>query len=55
MGIAGRKRVETNYRVEDEATRIIEFFRTLQWKRFKGSVKNRECLRFLNGTAIVCQ
>mgnify|MGYP000438373267 CR=1 FL=1 len=25
MGIAGRKRVETNYRVEDEATRLIEF------------------------------
>ena len=30
MGIAGRKRVETNYRVEDEATRLINFFRTLQ-------------------------
>ncbi|MFQ3190814.1 MAG: mannosyltransferase [Paraglaciecola sp.] len=30
MGIEGRKRVETSYRVEDEATRLIEFFRTLQ-------------------------
>jgi glycosyltransferase involved in cell wall biosynthesis len=30
MGIEGRKHVETNYRVEDEATRLIEFFRTLQ-------------------------
>lgn len=30
MGTEGRKRVKTNYRVEDEATRLIEFFRTLQ-------------------------
>jgi mannosyltransferase len=30
MGIEGRKRVEASYRVEDEATRLIEFFRTLQ-------------------------
>ena len=30
MGMAGRLRVETSYRVEDEATRLIEFFRTLQ-------------------------
>jgi glycosyltransferase involved in cell wall biosynthesis len=30
MGIEGRKRVETSYRVEDEATRLIAFFRTLQ-------------------------
>jgi mannosyltransferase len=30
MGIQGRKRVETSYRVEDEATRLIAFFRTLQ-------------------------
>jgi mannosyltransferase len=30
MGVAGRQRVETNYRVEDEATRLIEFFRSLQ-------------------------
>jgi glycosyltransferase involved in cell wall biosynthesis len=30
MGIEGRKRVETSFRVEDEATRLIEFFRTLQ-------------------------
>lgn len=30
MGIEGRKRVESHYRVEDEATRLIEFFRTLQ-------------------------
>ena len=30
MGIEGRKRVETSYRVEDEATRLIDFFRTLQ-------------------------
>jgi mannosyltransferase len=30
MGIEGRKRVETSYRVEDEAIRLIEFFRTLQ-------------------------
>jgi hypothetical protein len=30
MGIEGRKRVETNYRIEDEATRLIEFYRTLQ-------------------------
>jgi mannosyltransferase len=30
MGIEGRKRVEKSYRVEDEATRLIAFFRTLQ-------------------------
>jgi mannosyltransferase len=30
MGIQGRIRVETSYRVEDEATRLVEFFRTLQ-------------------------
>jgi glycosyltransferase involved in cell wall biosynthesis len=30
MGLEGRKRVETSYRVEDEAIRLIEFFRTLQ-------------------------
>jgi mannosyltransferase len=30
MGMEGRKRVEASYRVEDEATRLIEFFRTLQ-------------------------
>jgi mannosyltransferase len=30
MGIEGRKRVETIYRVEDEATRLIAFFRSLQ-------------------------
>ena len=30
MGIEGRKRVETSYRVEDEATRLITFFRSLQ-------------------------
>jgi glycosyltransferase involved in cell wall biosynthesis len=30
MGEAGRQRVETDYRVEDEATRLIEFFRSLQ-------------------------
>ena len=30
MGVDGRKRVETNDRVEDEARRLIEFFRTLQ-------------------------
>jgi mannosyltransferase len=30
MGIEGRQRVETSYRVEDEAIRLIEFFRTLQ-------------------------
>lgn len=30
MGIEGRKRVENHYRVEDEATRLIEFFRNLQ-------------------------
>jgi mannosyltransferase len=30
MGVEGRKRVESSYRVEDEATRLIEFFRTLQ-------------------------
>jgi hypothetical protein len=30
MWIEGRKRVETNYREKDEATRLIEFFRTLQ-------------------------
>ncbi|WP_339725783.1 glycosyltransferase family 4 protein [uncultured Paraglaciecola sp.] len=30
MGIEGRKRVESHYRVEDEATRLIEFFRSLQ-------------------------
>jgi hypothetical protein len=30
MGIEGRNRVETSPRVEDEATRLIEFFRTLQ-------------------------
>ncbi|MEP1446427.1 MAG: glycosyltransferase family 4 protein [Paraglaciecola sp.] len=30
MGIEGRKRVENDYRVEDEATRLIEFFRNLQ-------------------------
>lgn len=30
MGIEGRKRVEASYRVEDEATRLIAFFRTLQ-------------------------
>jgi mannosyltransferase len=30
MGLEGRKRVETSYRVEHEATRLIEFFRTLQ-------------------------
>jgi glycosyltransferase involved in cell wall biosynthesis len=30
MGMAGRQRVETSYRVEDEATRLINFFRTLQ-------------------------
>ena len=30
MGIQGRKRIETSYRVEDEATRLVEFFRTLQ-------------------------
>jgi mannosyltransferase len=30
MGIEWLKRVETNYRVEDEATRLIEFFRALK-------------------------
>ena len=30
MGVAGRQRVESNYRVEDEAQRLITFFRTLQ-------------------------
>jgi mannosyltransferase len=30
MGIDGRKRVEESYRVEDEAIRLIEFFRTIQ-------------------------
>ena len=30
MGIAGRKRVKASYRVEDEATRLIKFFRSLQ-------------------------
>jgi mannosyltransferase len=30
MGIQGRKRVEASYRVEDEATRLITFFRSLQ-------------------------
>lgn len=30
MGVQGRKRVESSYRVEDEATRLVEFFRTLQ-------------------------
>ncbi|MFT5541573.1 MAG: mannosyltransferase [Glaciecola sp.] len=30
MGLEGRKRVETSYRVEHEATRLIEFFRSLQ-------------------------
>jgi glycosyltransferase involved in cell wall biosynthesis len=30
MGIEGRQRVETSYRVEDEAIRLIEFFRSLQ-------------------------
>ena len=30
MGIEGRKRVEASYRVEDEATRLIAFFRSLQ-------------------------
>jgi glycosyltransferase involved in cell wall biosynthesis len=30
MGIEGRKRVEENYRVEHEAKRLIEFFRSLQ-------------------------
>lgn len=30
MGIAGRKRVESNYRVEHEAIRLIDFFRSLQ-------------------------
>jgi glycosyltransferase involved in cell wall biosynthesis len=30
MGIEGRKQVEASYRVEDEATRLIGFFRSLQ-------------------------
>lgn len=30
MGIDGRKRVEENFRVEDEAIRLIAFFRSLQ-------------------------
>ena len=30
MGVSGRNRVEANYSVEDEAQRLITFFRTLQ-------------------------
>ncbi|MDU0353459.1 glycosyltransferase family 4 protein [Paraglaciecola aquimarina] len=30
MGIAGRSRVEDNYRVEDEAKKLVDYFRTLQ-------------------------
>jgi mannosyltransferase len=30
MGIEARQRVETSYRVEDEAIRLIEFFCSLQ-------------------------
>jgi hypothetical protein len=30
MGLEGRKRVEISYRVEHEAARLIEVFRSLQ-------------------------
>jgi hypothetical protein len=30
MGIEERQRVDTNYRLEDEVTRLIAFFRSVQ-------------------------